>query len=176
MTTRTLWLGCTLTALIAHAAVAQDAGILIGVADRVDCCMGGTRLPAAGQRVVPAQGPVAWPLPASAVGYAEPPLDWQAVTGAVPGAQEAFASPRRDLVLITLATAFRVYTLTGGKPGTVLLELPRPKTATQDQVVMVQWALGVFPRADGCQVVIETWDTNVARTLSRLFQTVRLGS
>jgi len=88
------------------------------------------------------EAPVAWPLPASVVGYTEPPLDWQAVTAAVPGAQEAFASPRRDLVLITLATAFRVYALTGGKPGTVLLELPRPKTATQDQIVMVQWALG----------------------------------
>jgi hypothetical protein len=37
-------------------------------------------------------------------------------------------------------------------------------------------AVAVFPRADGCQVVIEAWDTNVARTLSRLFQTVRLGS
>jgi len=35
MTSRTLWLGC-LAALIAHPAVGQDAGILIGVADRVD--------------------------------------------------------------------------------------------------------------------------------------------
>jgi hypothetical protein len=40
----------------------------------------------------------------------------------------------------------------------------------------LQVAVGVFPRAGGCEVVIEAWDTNVGRTLSRLFQTVRLGS
>jgi len=43
MTSRTLWLGCSLAALIAHPAVGQDAGILIGVADRVDPGIDATR-------------------------------------------------------------------------------------------------------------------------------------
>lgn len=94
----------------------------------------------AGNALCQLEGPVTWQLPDSLIGYAEPALDWGLITGAVPGAEYAFGAPRSDYVVVAVPDAFRLYTLRDGKPGAMLLELPRRKD--QDQIVLLQWAGG----------------------------------
>ena len=80
---------------------------------------------------------VAWPLPATVVGYAEPAVDWSLVRQAEPGAEQAFASPDGALMVVVTPDAIRLYATHGGRPAEKLLEYARPA-----DVVMVQWAVG----------------------------------
>lgn len=81
------------------------------------------------------EGPIAWPLPDSVVGYRDPPVSWPAVTAAVPDARQAFAAPGGALVLVAGPGGNRLLELTESG-ARQLLALP------DGQVVMVQWATG----------------------------------
>ena len=59
----------------------------------------------------------------------------------LPDAEQAFLAPGGALALVVVPNAIRVYRVTAGLPGDMLLEFPRPTTPERD-VVMVQWALG----------------------------------
>ena len=90
------------------------------------------------------EGPVNWRLPDSLVGFADPAVNWSGVTAVVPDAEYGFASPRSDFLLVALPDSFRLYTMTAGKPGAMLFQLPRKKGLgnERDQIVMLQWAGG----------------------------------
>jgi hypothetical protein len=90
------------------------------------------------------EGPVNWRLPDSLVGFADPAVNWSGVTAVVPDAEYGFASPHSDFLLVAVPESFRLYTMTGGKPGAMLFQLPRKKGLgnERDQIVMLQWAGG----------------------------------
>jgi hypothetical protein len=89
-----------------------------------------------GSELCQVQGPVDWPLPASVVGYREPPLAWQEIARIEPGARQAFAAPGGSLALVVSELGNSLYALTGPQAGKRLRELPAGR------VVMVQWAVG----------------------------------
>jgi hypothetical protein len=81
------------------------------------------------------EGPIAWRLPDSVVGYPEPPIPWAAVRSAVPDTAQVFAAPGGGLLLVAAPDRNRLLDASGSgaRPS---LDLPAGK------VVMVQWATG----------------------------------